>query len=117
MVEDKTVRIDYELWIHKIPDNLIPPLSPEREYLQETYEVWKRVVDAKVCWRIARIDVWGHLWIDVRFKNDAGKLEEHTLAIDKDCFEKIESGEYEIEVEVDATAPKHKPRTLTRENR
>ncbi|MEZ5992082.1 MAG: hypothetical protein R3E76_06995 [Planctomycetota bacterium] len=100
MNEWKKTKIDYELWIHRIPDDLKPPLPPEREHLQETYEVWKRVFDAKVCWRIARIDEWNNLWIDIRFKNDAGELEDHSLAVDEDCYEKIESAEYEVEVEL-----------------
>ena len=96
-------RIDYELWIHSIPDELTPPFPPGKEHLQETYEVWKRVVDAKVCWRVLDIDLWKHVWIEVRFKNDAGELEGHCLAIDEDCFEKVPSGEYEIDIEVPDT--------------
>jgi hypothetical protein len=92
-------KIDYELWIHRIPADLVPPLAPEREHLLETYRVWKHVVDAKVCWRVESIDQWNHLWIDVRFKNDAGELEHHSLAIDDDCHEKFESREYEVEFE------------------
>lgn len=95
----KTIRLDYELWIHRIPDHVVPPFPSREEHLQETYEIWKRVVDAKVCWRVACIDAWNHIWIDVRFKNDAGELEDHSLAIYEDCFERIESGEYEVEAD------------------
>lgn len=100
MYRTEKTELDYELWIHRIPDYLLPPLPAGKEHLQGTYEVWKRVVDAKVCWRVARIDEWNNLWIDVRFKNDDGKLEDHSLAVDEDCYEKIESAEYEVEVEL-----------------
>ena len=93
-------RVNYELWIHRIPDHLVPPFPPEKEHLQDTYDVWKRVVDAGVCWRIVDIDLWNNVWIDVRFKNDKGELEHHSLAIDPDCCEKIESVEYEVDIEV-----------------
>ena len=98
------VEIDYELWIHRIPEHLSPPLP---EHLQDTFQVWKRVVDAKVCWRVARIDAWNHIWIDVRFKNDHGEIEDHSLAMEEGCFEKVGYGGYEVEVEfkVDADTP------------
>jgi hypothetical protein len=89
-------KLDFELWIHRIPGHLAPPLP---RHLRKTHEVWMRVVEAGVCWRVSRIDAWNHLWIDVRFKNDAGELEDHSLAIDEDCFEKIDSLEYEVETE------------------
>lgn len=99
----KKTRIDYELWIHRIPDDLKPPLPPERAYLQETYEVWKRVVDSKVCWRVWQIDQWKRPWIIVSFKNDAGEFEGHSIAIDNDCYEKAKSEKYEVEVEIPET--------------
>lgn len=92
-------KIDYELWIHQILADLLPPLPAKRKHLLGTYKVWKHVVDARVCWRVARIDQWNHLWIDVRFKNDAGEMEHHSLAIDDACHEKVESEKYEVEFE------------------
>ena len=100
MSQIKKTRIDYELWIHRVPDDLVPPFPPERQHLQETYEVWKRVVDAKVCWRVWHIDEWSHHWIFLSFKNEAGEFEEHSLKIDEDCYEKAETEEYEVDIEI-----------------
>ena len=95
-----SVKIDYELWVHKIPEDLRPPLRPENAHLQLTHEVWKRVVDSNLIWRVWQIDAWERPWIMIRFRNDRGEFETHTLMIDEDCHEKVKADEpYEVRKE------------------
>jgi len=61
-----------------------------RPYIQEeygrtgddfTFRVLKRLADRQTIRVIARIDEFGQPWFDYRFRNDAGEMEDHALAV------------------------------------
>ena len=91
--------IEHKIRVHTIPQDLHQPLPDDREYLQETSDVYRMVVDSNLLWRIWMIDEFGQLWIEVDFENKKGEAEFHTLVIDEGTYKKYDCDPYEVEYE------------------
>jgi len=99
MVARSTKTIDYRLLVDTIPDDLRPPLAPERQHLARTSALYQRVIDWRIVWRVCLIDEVGNHWIEVEFENEDGVIERHSLVIDDDTCRRIECEPYEVDCE------------------
>jgi hypothetical protein len=97
----KTKIFDYLLRVHTLPPDLRlpkeqrPPVDPEFWPYEDTSELYQRVIDSRLLWKVWLLDKFGHLWIEVNFENSRGEDEFHTLAIDEGTYRKVECDPYE----------------------
>jgi hypothetical protein len=85
--------LDFLLRVHTLPRDLQRPLADAR--FQATSELYQRVIDSRLLWKVWMIDMFGKVWIEVDFENDQGEDEFHTLAIDEGTYRKVECDPYE----------------------
>lgn len=89
--------IDYVLKIHTVPEDLRDPLPERREYLQSTKDLWEYVIASRLLWRVRDFDEQGTAWIGVNRIDSNGEPKFSSLAIDEECYDKIECDPYEVE--------------------
>jgi hypothetical protein len=91
--------INYEIWVHSIPDDVRKPLPPEGEYLREMSDLYEFLVASRLIWKVWMIDEFGLPWIRVHRMGPDQKPREETLRPNDGTFEKIEVNPYEVEAE------------------
>ena len=90
--------IDYKLWIHQLPTDLQKPLAEDREYLDDTSDLYQAMVDSPFVFPVWMIDEFDQHWIELHpYNGDA--IEHHSLTVDEGTYTKVASEEYEIDVE------------------
>jgi hypothetical protein len=92
-------RIDYKLRVHTIPEDLRPPLAPDRAHLADASAAYRVAVESRLLWDVWMIDQYEALWIAISFENERGKPEFHTLRIDPGTYRKVPCDPYEAVVE------------------
>ncbi|WP_257452797.1 hypothetical protein [Archangium lipolyticum] len=97
--------LDYLIRVHtlpedlKLPKELRPPVDPDLADHEDTSELYQRVIDSRLLWKVWMIDMFGKIWIEVAFENSRGEDEFHTLAIDEGTYRKVEYEPYEAIIE------------------
>ncbi len=97
--------IDFLIRVHTLPEDLRrpkdqrPPSDPELAHHADTSEVYQRMIDSRLLWKVWMMDGDGQLWIEVNFENDRGEDEFHTLAIDEGTYRRVECDPYEVLVD------------------
>ncbi|MEM1119455.1 MAG: hypothetical protein AAGJ18_03355 [Bacteroidota bacterium] len=87
---------NYLLNIHTLPQELAEPLNDPKHHLHETAQLYQRLVNSDLLWRVWQIDEYQSIWIEVNLINVDGKPVFHTLVIDEGTFDKVDFEEYPI---------------------
>jgi hypothetical protein len=91
--------IDFLLRVHTLPEDLLlprDPRDPEFAHHADTSEVYQRVIDSRLLWKVWMLDEDGRLWIEVNFENGRREDEFHLLAIDEGTYRRVECEPYEV---------------------
>jgi len=59
-------------------------LPNKSHHLQETAQIYQKLVTSDLLWKIWWIDEYGKLWVKINFLSDNQQPQFHTIAIDED---------------------------------
>ena len=84
------------VFIHTLPKELVIASKNPTHYLYETAQIYQKLIDSDLLWKIWWIDEYNHHWVEINFMQDNQQPAFHTIVIDEGTFTKIPFEEYDV---------------------
>ncbi len=89
------IELDYLVQVTKLPSDLQSASGDVYHHLYDTYDIYQRVIDSNLLWRVWLIDEYDQVWLEVNFINCEGEAEFHTIKIDEGTYNKVDFDRYQ----------------------
>lgn len=87
-------KVEYLVRVIRLPDDLTQALQNEDSELFSTAQIYQKLIDSGLLWKVWLIDEFHKTWLEVNFVNEEDEPEFHTIALDEGTYVKIEFEEY-----------------------
>ena len=84
------------VFIHALPKELVIASKNKTHYLYETAQIYQKLIDSDLLWKIWWIDEYNQYWVAINFMQANHQPAFHTLVIEEGTFTKIPFEEYTV---------------------